>query len=139
MVDAGMAPVPNLRLGRMPQVSQAIAALSLKMGQGKKGGKPIKVGMFSLAPEYKSLDGRSSHSPGIRAVGNVLSAMHRELLTCDTFQLKNCMQGFKSGSQRRLSVQIPIRDESAKAVSLRLGLVLNDDQHTCWAWDYTLL
>lgn len=51
-VDAGLAPALDLRLGRMPQISQAVAALSLKMGQGKKGGKPTKVGMFSLAPEY---------------------------------------------------------------------------------------
>ncbi len=32
--------------------------------------------------------------------------------------IKVSLQGFKSGSQRRLSVQIPVRDETAKAVSL---------------------
>ena len=31
------------RQGGMVQVAQAIAALAIKMGQGKKGGKPMKV------------------------------------------------------------------------------------------------
>lgn len=37
------APASLMRLACMLQIEQAIAALSLKMGQGKKGGKPMKV------------------------------------------------------------------------------------------------
>lgn len=40
------------------------------------------------------------------------------------------VQGFKSGSQRRLSVEIPLRDESAKSVCLHPSNVqLKTRQH----------
>ena len=33
------------------------------------------------------------------------------------YVMMDSLQGFKSGSQRRLSILIPVRDEAAKAVS----------------------
>ena len=37
------------------QITQAIAALSIKMGQGKKGGKPTKVSLFTSSHQGTSI------------------------------------------------------------------------------------
>ena len=100
------------------QIEQAAAALALKIGQGKKGGKPMKVCMHQTSV-YKTL---VPLKPAALFCVHLPAVVHHRPhillpVSAQAQMQKVSLQGFKSGSQRRLSVQIPVRDESAKAVS----------------------